>query len=138
MVLPYTRVKTKVGFTHRPYLTVKLALGYKSVTTRGLVDSGSDLTLINKDFGKVLEVDFSKCRIGHATGIEGGEQKTWISTIDLEVENFPNSLRTIEVQFIESRSVGVLLGHKGFFENFSLKFDTYMLTFEIEYIEQNP
>ena len=134
MVLPYTRVKITDGFGHRPYLDVILVLGTRSVSTRGLLDTGADTTLVNKAFGKHLGVDFKKCRNSYATGIDGVTQKTWVAEIVLEVVNLADSVRQTEVHFIESPTVGVLLGHHGFFQNFSVKFDTYMLTFDINHI----
>ncbi len=113
-------------------LKVGLINGTKRFNAIGLLDTGADITLINKQIRKHFGIDFQLCKNGQTIGIFGGAQKTWIADIEIEVENLLNSKRTVQVEFIDSPNVGILLGHKGFFENFSVKFDTYMLTFEIE------
>lgn len=133
MVLPYTRFKYKQNYVHKPMLDVKLSLGARSVVAKGLLDTGSDTTLINKAFGKDLDVDFKQCRIGQVIGISSVPQRTWVTTIELEVENLTGSRKAVEVEFIDSPTVGILLGHRGFFENFMVKFESYFLMFEINH-----
>lgn len=134
MVLPYTRYKNQKtgGYVHRPMLDVIFSIEGRSFSSKGLLDTGSDTTLINKAFGKEIGIDFGKCKRGVSVGISGEPQKTWLSEIELEVENLPNSKRMIEVGFIDSPTVGILLGHKGFFENFCVKFETYCLLVEVD------
>ncbi len=132
MLLPYTRFKLKSGYVHRPALSIILYYGSRSILTQGILYTGSDITLVNKAFGENFGIDFKRCKNGQAMGISGLPQKTWIMTLDMEVSNLPKSRKTVEVEFIDSPSVGVLLGHKGFFENFVVRFETYCLMFEVE------
>lgn len=131
MILPYTRFKLKDGFATRPFINVVLINGARRISTAALLDTGSDNTLINKQFGKQLGIDFTNCEESQATGIGGVTKKTWVAQIDIEVENLLNSRRTVNVQFIDSPTVGVLLGHVGFFENFVVRFDSSVGTLEI-------
>ena len=133
MILPYTRFKDdKKNYVHRPTLGITLHVGSKSILTRGLLDSGADVILLNNGFGRALGVDIKKLPMLQTMGINGIPMKSWKYSLDIEVDGLADSRKTSEIRFIDSPSVGVLLGHKGFFENFVIKFETYALMFEID------
>jgi hypothetical protein len=107
--------------------------GVRSVTTLGLLDSGADGILINKSIAKVFDVDVKKLPMLLTQGINGVPMKTWVYNLEIEVENLPNSKKSMEIRFIDSPSVGVLLGRNGFFDNYMIKFENYCLQFEIDF-----
>ncbi|MBN1397594.1 MAG: hypothetical protein JXA06_06145 [Bacteroidetes bacterium] len=134
MILSYTRFKDeRNNFVHRPTLAITLYVGSKSIKTRGLLDTGADNIVINNGFGRMLGIDIKKLPMRPLLGINGVPTKSWEYSLDIEVDGLSNSRKTSEIRFIDSPSVGVLLGHRGFFENFKIKFETYALMFEIDF-----
>lgn len=132
MIVPYTKFKGKKIPFYRPMITVRLTHKSKSIPMLGLLDSGADKTLINRDLGEQLGIDFNKCQKANMTGISGKSQPTWDTTIKLEVKEFPGVEFQANVCFIDSTFVGLLLGHVGFFEFFDVKFQTLRQQFEID------
>lgn len=134
MIVPYRAFPgaTKGILIHRPIIEVKLVRRSRSVSTWALLDSGADKTLINKEIGKQLGIDYKSCSQGTAMGIVGQNQKTWRAEIEIEVDGFPGDLKHSNVEFIDSANVGILLGHVGFFEFFDVKFETTRKQFEID------
>lgn len=132
MIVPYRSFPGPQGMVYRPIIEVKLISRTRSVSTWALLDSGSDSTLINKQIGKQLGIDYKSCSIGSAQGIAGPSQKTWKAEIDIEVDGFPGNPKRARVQFIDLANVGILLGHVGFFEFFDVRFRTSRNQFEID------
>jgi hypothetical protein len=135
MVLPYHRFKDKSTHTcvHRPMLDVILWNGARNVSMLGLLDSGADGILVNKSIAKVFDVDVKKLPMLPSMGINGTPTKTWKYELEVEVPNLPNSKRKMEIRFIDSPSVGILLGRKDFFDSYMIKFEGYALMFEIDF-----
>lgn len=132
MIVPYSSFPTSDGLVSRPIIKVRLICRTKSYSTWALMDSGADGTLINKQMGKYLGIDYKSCTLGSAQGITGLNQKTWRAEIDIEVDGFAGNLKHSKIAFIDSSNVGILLGHIGFFEFFDVKFETARNQFEID------
>ena len=136
MRIPYTKLKSKDplsgGASLRPYLAVNFLVGFKSVRTRALLDTGADRTILNRTWAEVFGLDWKKGIEFEAYGIANISKKIYIHrNIDIEIINFPNSRKTIDLAFIESPAVNVLLGRLGFFEHFRVTFDQPHNFFEI-------
>lgn len=138
MIVPYHKFKGKDKIFLRPIISTKLSLKTKSLQTWGLLDSGADKTLINKQIGQQLDVEFNKCQTNNMIGITGNPQPTWDTTIKLEVSGFPGFEFQADVCFIDSPNVGILLGHIGFFQFFDVKFQTLRQQFEIDLAVRPP
>ena len=138
MIVPYKKFKGVKSITFRPAIVAKLIFKNRSVQTWGLLDSGADRTLINKDIGQQLGIDFDNCRERKMTGIYGQPQPTWDTTIQLKVNGFDDVIFQADVSLIDSRNVGVLFGHTGFFEFFDVKLQTLRQQFEIELAVSPP
>ncbi len=67
-----------------------------------------------------------------AQGISGNEQEAWDTQVEIEVAGFEKNIFKADVSFIESKAIGVILGHTGFFEFFDVKLQTAKRQFEIE------
>lgn len=132
MIVPYRKFPHDSGFFHRPIIQVELKLNYKSTKAWAVIDSGADKTMINKKLGKKLGYDFVVNRSTSTThGISGNPEPVWDSTLELEVDGFPEVF-TADVAYMKSNNFLVLLGHTGFFEFFDIKFQTAQNQFEIE------
>lgn len=120
------------GLIYRPLIMVKIKYKTMSFYTWGLLDSGADRTSFNKEIGKNLGIDFNSCTMSTAQGISGNEQEAWDTQVEIEVAGFEKNIFKADVSFIESKAIGVILGHTGFFEFFDVKLQTAKRQFEIE------
>jgi hypothetical protein len=97
-----------------------------------LIDSGADGILINKEWAKALGIDWQFGTSGSAGGIVGTSVPIFYHDIEMEVEGLPQSLAKVNVGFIDSPNVGILLGQIGFFDNFKVSFERYNNFFEVD------
>jgi hypothetical protein len=88
--------------------------------------------VINAEFGKQLGIDLDKCSRALTGGIVGEPVTTYVAEIDIEIANFPNSQKTVKVEFIKSKNVPILLGQHGFFDNFKVTFERFNNFFEVD------
>ncbi|MCF8242303.1 MAG: retroviral-like aspartic protease family protein [Melioribacteraceae bacterium] len=134
MIIPYRRFPAPNNtYIYRPIIEVKLKLKTKSFSTWAIIDSGADRTMINKQIGKQLGYDFKICNPASTThGVYGEPQPIWDSKVELEVDGFNDRKFLADISYLKSNNFGVLLGHKGFFEFFDIKFQTAQNQFEIE------
>jgi len=95
--------------------------GAKTSRIEALVDSGSDDTLFNASIADALKIKLEKGPMSKLGGIAVGAQidvyyhkvKLWVGIDVVE----------IVAGFSRQMSVGAILGRRGFFENYSVKFD---------------
>lgn len=113
----------------RPVVKVKL-FGPKGETNcLALVDSGADYCMFNVSFVDIIGIDLNSCERGRTIGVEGGSKEIYITELEIEVEHLKKI--KIPVNFIDSSSVGGLLGQIGFFDKNRIKFERDHNTFEI-------
>ena len=113
-------------------LGVEISFGFKKVMVQGLLDTGADHTLINKQWAKVLGIDWKKGKPSFASGIIGYPAPVFLHEIYLEVLRLPNSKKLITAGFIDSPKVSTLLGQVGFFDHFKVSFDRSNNLFEVD------
>jgi len=119
----------------RPMLDINFFNETRAYSTRGLIDSGADSIMLNLSIAKALNIDAKSGAKGETVGVGNIPVPVYYHNIDMEIANFPDSRISIEAGFIDSGSVGVLLGRRGFFENFKIIFEMYDNAF---YIEKKP
>jgi hypothetical protein len=133
MILPYTAFPSPIKglLIYRPIIQLKIYVGAKSYKTWGMLDSGCDRTLINKQIGKQFDVDFKACKVARTSGVSGQPVPTLESEINMEILGLTGKIQNVQISYISSDNVGILLGHVGFFEFFKINFDTAQKQFEI-------
>ena len=131
MIVPYRAFFVDKKLVHRPLIQVKLKYRARSFSTWGLLDSGADKFLINKEIAKQLGIDLNPLPRKGTQGIVGLPVPTWETSIDIEVEGFNDTFHS-KISILDSHNVGILLGHTGFFEFFDVKLQTAQKQFEIE------
>jgi len=135
MKIPYSKIKSKsknFDYFFRPMINVVLINGTKSRTQKGLIDSGADYTLLSSSIAKDLGINY-KLGIHDVTlGIENRPLTTYYCELEIAIPGIDNSNFTSLVGFVESGSVGILLGQKGFFDKFNIKFSKQNNYFEID------
>lgn len=120
MKFPYKKINDR---KIRPIVPVTLSYKNREVTFYALIDSGADLNLFPANLLPSLGIELSTGRQGQVGGITDGEtQPFYFHKINLEVGGL---IFKTEVAFMESLSqMGHgLLGQKGFFDKFLVKFD---------------
>jgi hypothetical protein len=114
----------------RPYLIVRLISGERHKDVISLVDSGADLCLFHSDIARMLGIAIEAGPQLVFKGISGVQETAYLHRIDLVVRGL-NAI-SMDVGFTNSMSVGAgLLGQRGFFEQFHIKFQLDQRSFNI-------
>lgn len=135
MILPYTKFRSETPlfpYFLRSMINVKLINGSRSRTQKAIIDTGADYILINSSIAKDLGINYKSGTKWTTTGIENKPIDTYFHELEIEIPNLERSLFKTKVGFINSNSVGILLGQNGFFDHFQIKFERYASCFEIE------
>jgi predicted aspartyl protease len=106
----------------RPIIPIELRLGGHIARYEVLIDSGADISILNAEIADMLGVDMKSGRPGMFVGVTGVPEQSYIHKVTIVVGG---NASTIEVMFAEKvgqDGYGVL-GQRGFFENFKVKFD---------------
>ena len=115
----------------RPIISVRLKVKDAVVDYEALVDSGADICLFHADIGELLGIDITKGGPQEILGVGGKASVYYLHRVAVEVGS---SSFEIEAGFMPSVSGHVmrygLVGQRGFFEKFIVKFD--LLKEEIE------
>ncbi len=85
-----------------------------------IIDSGATNCLFHADIARHLGLSVKSGTLQITNGI-GGPEETWVHPIKLFI---PGGPVTIDAGFKENLSVAGLLGMRGFFEHFTITFDS--------------
>jgi hypothetical protein len=95
-----------------------------------LLDSGADCSLFNIQVAEVLGMDLSNAKAVRFTGISGQIDGFRLEKVKIRVDGLNESIE-IPVCFVDSPTVGLLLGQEGFFDQYRIRFEKDHDTFEI-------
>lgn len=121
-------------FIRKPIVSIEVFGDKDSKNFDALIDSGADCSLFNIQVAEVLGIDLSNAKIVRFTGISGQIDGYRLEKIKIKVEGF-NKFVKIPVCFVDSPTVGLLLGQEGFFDQHRIKFEKDHDTFEITSIK---
>ncbi|MBI5139453.1 retroviral-like aspartic protease [Candidatus Nomurabacteria bacterium] len=107
---------------YRPMLAVAVSANSNSDVCFSMIDSGTDDTLIDAGFAKILGIDEAKCEKIKVGGIVGQTSNAFKAVVKLKIEKFDEEFET-EVIFVPGMFVAGLLGQKDIFENFKIRFE---------------
>jgi hypothetical protein len=117
-------------------LNVSIALPDKNAprTKRfeAIVDSGATRCVFNAEIGRYIGLKIEAGTLEETIGIDS-LSKVYVHEISLYV---PGGPIVIKAGFMEGLRVPGLLGMNGFFENFIVKFDISVQTFEIDRVHR--
>lgn len=116
-------------FILRPVIPIILEHEGKKVGYRALIDSGADYNIFHAAVGEILELDVKSGKKEIFGGISGEKLTAYFHFINAEIGDWSYKLYCGFSYDIPPYGYGVL-GQKGFFENFIVKFD--LLKAEIE------
>ena len=110
--------------TPRPVIQIILKNKESAVGYHVLVDSGADLCLFDAGMGEQIGIDVKKGKPIEIFGVGGKASIFYLHTVNIEVGGWSYN---IEAGFMPEVAGRVLpygiVGQKGFFENFIVKFD---------------
>ncbi|MEK7149964.1 MAG: aspartyl protease family protein [Patescibacteria group bacterium] len=119
----------------RPIIPIDLV--YKNsppITYEVLVDSGADICIFDAEIGELLGINLEKGEKKEVGGITGVSETYYIHPITIKVGGWPYNIKAGFLRNIAKLGYGVV-GQKGFFDLFSVKFDYFKQ--EIELKEKN-
>ena len=110
------------NIVYRPIIGVKIKYGNETEETIAMIDSGTDVTVVDSNLAKLLGIDstkYKKCKVAGVTG----EAKGFVAKIKISIENFDDEEFEIEVCFVDDMKSNILLGQRDLFEKFKIKFE---------------
>jgi len=117
---------------YQPRLKVRFHRGIFAFPSLALVDSGADVTILNKRHAHRLGLHWDKGIEAPLNGICGDEERMFIYELEISVADLPNSRRKSLVGFVDLKNVDVLLGQIGFFEHYTVEFRHGDREFEVK------
>lgn len=108
----------------RPVIEIKLKSNFKSLRYEVLIDSGADFCIFNSEVGEVLGIDIKKGKMREVFGVGGKSSICYFHKIDIEVGGWSYEIEAGFMPDVAGKTIQYgLVGQKGFFENFIVKFD---------------
>lgn len=107
----------------KPIIPVEVVVRDKSIRYNALIDSGADFCIFDGEIGEILGIDIRKGKLEKFSGIQSaGLSEAFLHQVVLKVGGW--SYKTV-VGFSKdiSRMGYGILGQKGFFDIFTVKFD---------------
>ncbi len=121
----------RFGQSPRPVIEIRVKNKNQSLRYEVLVDSGADICLFDSGLGEAIGLDVKTGKMREIFGVGGKTSIYYLHTAIIEVGGWEYE---IEAGFMPEVSGRVMpygiVGQKGFFENFIVKFD--LLKEEIE------
>lgn len=122
--------------TLRPVVPIKLKNKDKVINYEVLVDSGADLCIFDEEIGEALGLDVKKGISREVFGVGGKASLYYLHKIEIEVGGWTHKIEAGFMPNVAGRVMPYgLVGQRGFFENFIIKFD--LLKEEIEVKTRN-
>lgn len=106
----------------RPVIPIEIIYQGRSVQYEVLVDSGADLCIFDAQIGEILGVDLASGDKKEVAGITGVKEFYYLHAITVKVGGWPYKIIAGFLPNIARLGYGVV-GQKGFFDNFVVKFD---------------
>ncbi len=124
-----------IGYTYRPLIEVEVGNKEDSATFKALIDSGTDITVMDTFIAEMLQISPKGRDKGELSGLEAWK-KGFIAPVSLKIESFPDVTLNFDVLFIEdlSKNFDIILGQHDFFSRFNVTFKKSQNKFYLEYL----
>lgn len=122
-------------YTYRPLVDVAVGSKTKTRTFKALIDSGTEITVMDLSIAVLLDIDSRGREMGRLAGLEQWKEG-FIAPVSLTVHGFEHVFH-FNVLFIEDvhRNFDILLGQQDFFLNFEVTFKKSENAF---YLQRSP
>ena len=112
------------GLIPRPVIEITLKHIDNLIRYEVLVDSGADICLFSQSVGEAIGVDIKSGKIREVFGVGGKASLYYLHKISIEVGGWNYEIEAGFMPDVAGRTMPYgLVGQKGFFENFIVKFD---------------
>ncbi len=134
MIIPYRKYKDREGnLVQLPIVSVRITRNKMSLPLWGLVDSGADVTLLNASFAQLFRIDLKQGKSIPLVGVmEGPEFAAYLHQVNLAIKGVGSADTLVAFTDSEKYPDLVILGRRGFFEHFIIKFEEHKKQIEIE------
>ena len=120
----------KFGEFPRPVIPIKIIYKDRSIRYEVLVDSGADICIFDADIGVILGVDVPSGTPNSVGGIAGQTVRYYTHEVTIEIGGWSYPITAGFLPGVAGSFNYGVVGQKGFFDNFVVKFD--LLKEEIE------
>lgn len=121
----------RYGGILRPVIPIKLKNKNQEIGYQVLVDSGADLCLFDAEMGEAIGIEVTKGGPREIFGVGGKASLYYIHHVTIDVGGHDYLIEAGFMPNVAGRVMPYgLVGQRGFFDNFSVKFD--LLKEEIE------
>lgn len=121
MKFKYKRYGAK---TLRPVIPIKVINADKALRYEVLVDSGADLCIFDEEVGKAIGVDIKKGKQQQVFGVGGKSSVYFLHDVTIEIGGWEYEIEAGFMPAVAGRVMPYgIVGQRGFFEFFSVKFD---------------
>jgi len=108
----------------RPVIPIKLKNKDMEIGYEVLVDSGADLCIFNAEIGEAIGIDIKKGKPCEVFGVGGKVSIYYLHKVKIEVGGWPFEIKAGFMPNVAGRVMQYgLVGQKGFFDIFVVKFD---------------
>lgn len=131
MIFRYVKIKTPDGELIRlPAIPVRLTCNKQHQGVYALIDSGAELCVFNSSIAKTLKIEVTKGQALSLSGLVGGSVAGYLHQLNLSTQGLPAV--DLLVAFTETGDPGMpILGQRGYFDNFQIRFQRYKDLIEI-------
>ena len=131
MITEYLQYKRDTELVRLPILPIQIACNRNRETIWALIDSGAEISVFNKEIAGLLDIEVTsgkKFELGGVVDDRG--LPAWLHQVSMTVGDL-GSISTM-VAFTDSDSPGLsLLGQRGFFDNYQIRFKRFQNVFEV-------
>jgi hypothetical protein len=110
-----------MGLAYRPTINIELTLGEKTLPILALIDSGCDCIMVNKEIADAINLTsnpLKRVRVGGITGTRDDGFKFDVTVKIVGLDEFKT-----EATFVPGLPFACLLGQKGLFDSFNVRFE---------------
>ncbi len=119
-----------LDFCYRPLIDVAVSSNTKSRRFKALVDSGTEVTVMDMAIAELLEVSTEGRPRGRLVGIDEYPKEGFLAPVNLQFEEF-DKVFTFSTLFIQDlhKNFDIILGQQDFFLNFNVRFERHKKSF---------
>jgi hypothetical protein len=122
----------RYGNIFRPVIPIKIKNGSRAVSYEVLVDSGADICIFDGGIGDILGIDVEGGEKQIVGGIAGQSAPYYLHDVSFEVGGWPYKIRAGFLRNVAGGFNYGVVGQKGFFEFFAVKFDFQKAEIELK------
>ncbi len=120
----------------RPVIPVEIKANSRSIRYEALIDSGADLCIFDAQIAQILGINIRQGKRQLVGGITGTERSFFVHPVHISIGGWDYGIEVGFMPDLPPFGYGVL-GQKGFFEHFLVKFDYSKTEIEVKPKLQN-